>query len=167
MPNYFYDLPEELQEMIYKKMWVNVMQELVSLKEIADTYEFPYGYGGLTFHSIQTFYKYPAIAQLTLKNAVNNMKVINIFWTYSHTYRSSWKSEKSRFTYSNFYRKRENTIVNHEPIVLGMRYMEKLDKHRMEQKTNKELLMELLQANNQKVFKSWTQQKMVKALMKF
>ena len=76
MPNYFYDLPEELQEMIYKKMWVNVMQELVSLKEIADTYEMPLGYGGLTFHSIQTFYKYPAIAQLTLKNAVNNIKVM-------------------------------------------------------------------------------------------
>ena len=36
MPNYFYDLPEELQEMIYKKMWLNVMQQLVSLKEIAE-----------------------------------------------------------------------------------------------------------------------------------
>ena len=151
--------------LVGKKMWVNVMQELVSLKEIADTYEMPLRYGGLTFHSIQTFYKYPAIAQLTLKNAVNNIKVTNIFWTYSHL--SSWKSEKLRFTYSNFYRKRDNTIVNHEPIVLGMRYMEKLDDNRMETKTNKELLMELLQANNQKVFKSWTQQKMVKALMKF
>ena len=155
--NFLSELPDEVQELIYRKVCMFVINELNALVRVAN--ELKTREGGMQ-PAVHLFYRHPVVNNLPLNKAMVAIKIVrtlnkdfNIYKNYRfYTYYGG--------TYGKYdgQRRQWSTKYNCPDIILGSPSM---------YFDNKDEMIAVLQANNIKYYKSWTRLKLYKALMSY
>ena len=149
--NFLSELPDELQELIHRKVCMFVINELNALVKVANEVGHDYRHP-----PVMAFYKHPVINNLPLNKA---MVAIRTVQTLNKAYNMNYRL----YTYTGGgehleYDGQWSTKYHCPDRILGSRgfYFE-----------NKDEMIAVLQANNIKYYKSWTKLKLFKALMSY
>ena len=149
--NFLSELPDELQELIHRKVCMFVINELNALVKVANEVGHDYRHP-----PVMAFYKHPVINNLPLNKAMKAIDTVRILnKVYNKNYRLYTYTGGHHLEYDGQW----ITKYLYCPIqILGSRdfYFE-----------NKDEMIAVLQANNIKCYKSWTRLKLYKALMSY
>ena len=149
--NFLSELPDELQELIHRKVCMFVINELNALVKVANEVGHDYRHP-----PVMAFYKHPVINNLPLNKAMKAIDTVRILnKVYNKNYRLYTYTGGHHLEYDGQW----ITKYLYCPIqILGSRdfYFE-----------NKDEIIAVLQANNIKCYKSWTRLKLYKALMSY
>ena len=149
--NFLSELPDELQELIHRKVCMFVINELNALVRVANEVGHDYRHP-----PVMAFYKHPVINNLPLNKAMKAIDTVRILnKVYNKNYRLYTYTGGHHLEYDGQW----ITKYWYCPIqILGSRdfYFE-----------NKDEMIAVLQANNIKCYKSWTRLKLYKALMSY
>ena len=149
--NFLSELPDELQELIHRKVCMFVINELNALVRVANEVGHDYRHP-----PVMAFYKHPVINNLPLNKAMKAIDTVRILnKVYNKNYRLYTYTGGHHLEYDGQW----ITKYLYCPIqILGSRdfYFE-----------NKDEMIAVLQANNIKCYKSWTRLKLYKALMSY
>lgn len=188
--NYFYDLPDDLQAEIYKKVFNNVINELTSIINLKNISHQKLCNRTTSIYGsyILDAYRYlckdnPNLYKLSVSDAIRYEKVFKILFNYNHLkYLKTkvwWRGYRIHinYTYSEgiHYKKDNKDVIGDNcslnRIICGCGFpLEKtaiITTEVTRQVSVKELLFNFLQENNQPVFKSWNKKKLIKACMSF
>jgi hypothetical protein len=190
--NYFYDLPDDLQAEIYKKVFINVINELTSIINLKNISHQKLCNRRTSIYGLPILdaYRYLCkdnnnLYKLSVLDAIRYEKVFKILYNYNHLkYHKTkgwWRgrSININYTYNEGidYKKDNKDITgdNYDlnKMICGYGFpQEKFaiitkDEVSGVQVPIKEFLFNFLQENNQRVFKSWNKKKLMKACMSF
>jgi hypothetical protein len=177
--NYFYDLPEEVQELIYKKQWVSVMQELKECANMkAKTLRVPcWFHKKFVYMHTETLKSYKNVfAGVMFADAMRKLVVVDLMAKVRSEGDefNKYKGDDYLYTYGGCSLKSVVRELQHENKVycpcaaLGIRFALRWHPDTtMPSRLAKNYVLEFLQANNQITRKSWNKTKLLKALMAF
>ena len=150
--NFLSELPDEIQEFIYRKVCMFVINELNALVRVANELWVANG----RCAAVHEFYRHPVVNNLPLNKAYRAINIVRIInKVYNKNYRLYTYTGGHHLEYDGQW----ITKYLYCPIqILGSRdfYFE-----------NKDEMITVLQANNIKCYKSWTRLKLYKALMSY
>jgi len=169
MKNYFYDLPDELQAEIYKKVFNNVINELTSIiniKNIDENFinkiDLRFAMKTLTiFHLLAKKNNY--LYKISVKDALCFEKVFKILFSYNHL--KIIQGQKKKFIYWNGH-------LGEKIISLKYTYCSSWDLFRMIclgiYNDNKYGIYSYLYYTNRQsnVYRSWTKKRLIQYCMK-
>ena len=152
--NFLSELPDELQELIHRKVCMFVINEFNALVRVANELWVANG----RCAAVHEFYRHPIVNNLPLNKAYRAINIVRILnKVYNKNYRlytyTGGGGHHLEYTNIALYK------YLYCPIqILGSRgfYFE-----------NKDEMIAVLQANNIKYYKSWTRLKLYKALMSY
>ena len=148
--NFLSELPDEIQEFIYRKVCMFVINELNALVKVANEVGHDYRHP-----PVMAFYKHPVINNLPLNKAMKAIDTVRILnKVYNKNYRLYTYTGGHYLEYDGQWITKYNCPIQ----ILGSRgfYFE-----------NKDEMIAVLEANNIKCYKSWTRLKLYKALMSY
>ena len=153
--NFLSELPDELQELIHRKVCMFVINELNALVRVAN--ELKTREGGMR-PAVHLFYRHPVVNNLPLNKAMVAIKIVR-------TLNKDFNKNYRLYTYIggcygdyDGQRNQWCTKYNCPDRILGSPDM---------YFDNKDEMIAVLQANNIKYYKSWTRLKLYKALMSY
>ena len=166
--NFLSELPDELQELIYRKVCMFVINELNALVKVANEVGHDYRHP-----PVMAFYKHPVINNLPLNKAMKAIDTVRLlnknhftdFYTPFHRYLYTYNYGGVKTAYDTT---RGYYETYHCPDLIFGAGLEKIYGSAFQGYFyNKNNMFTVLQANNIKYYKSWTKLKLYKALMSY
>ena len=159
--NFLSELPDELQELIHRKVCMFVINELNALVKVANEVGHDYRHP-----PVMAFYKHPVINNLPLNKAMKAIDTVRLLnkkhnedyrlYTYQRGVKTVY--DTTRGYYETYYC----------PDLIFGAGLEKIYGSAFQGHFyNKNNMFTVLQANNIKCYKSWTRLKLYKALMSY